>query len=125
MRDLLLSETAQADIRKILAASERDFGRLAFLRYDALLNAALDAVRVDPHRAGVKVRPEVGPDVRTFHLMHVCKRTPNDRGRVRRPRHVLVFRIVEPDLIVIGRVIHDSMELALHVPIELSPDFDL
>jgi len=37
---------------------------------------------------------------------------------------LLVFRIDEPGLIVVGRVIHDAMELALHVPVELSGNFD-
>ena len=107
MLELRLSEAAGNDIRAILAASKRDFGHQAFLRYDALLNAALDAIRIDPRRAGVKERPEIGP------------------GRVKLPRHPLVFSIVEPGLVIVGRVIHDAMELARHVPLELSPDFDI
>jgi toxin ParE1/3/4 len=120
-----LSDAARADISAILDTSANEFGPQARQKYELLLAAALDALQDNPRRAGVKVRLEVGPDVRTFHLMHVRKKTPSDRSRVRRPRHLLVFRIVEPDFIVIGRVIHDSMELALHVPIELTPDFDL
>ena len=36
---------------------------------------------------------------------------------IRRPRHFLVYR-VEPALVVVGRVLHDAMELAQH----LDPD---
>ena len=36
---------------------------------------------------------------------------------VRRPRHFLVYR-VEPALLVVGRVLHDAMELERH----LNPD---
>jgi toxin ParE1/3/4 len=38
---------------------------------------------------------------------------------VRRPRHFLVYR-TEPKLVVIGRVLHDAMELARHLDPETS-----
>ncbi|WP_246103356.1 hypothetical protein [Rhizobium straminoryzae] len=40
-------------------------------------------------------------------------------GIVRRPRHLILFRSIRPDLVGIGRVLHDSMELSRHLP----PDF--
>jgi toxin ParE1/3/4 len=36
---------------------------------------------------------------------------------VRRPRHFLIYRF-EPSLLVVGRVLHEAMELARH----LDPD---
>ena len=40
-------------------------------------------------------------------------RLSNAAGVVRRPRHFLIYR-VEPALLVVGRVLHDAMELARH-----------
>ena len=40
-------------------------------------------------------------------------RLSNAAGAVRRPRYFLIYR-VEPDLLVVGRVLHDAMELARH-----------
>jgi len=49
-------------------------------------------------------------------------RLSQDRGRtpsgiVRRPRHFLIYRL-ESDVVVIGRVLYDGMELSRH----LNPD---
>lgn len=119
-----LADAARADIAAILSVSEYEFGQRARLRYELLLASALDALQIDPRCAGVQDRPEIGPGVQTFHLIHVRKKARSELGWVRRPRHLLVFRIDEPGLIVVGRVIHDAMELALHVPVELSGNFD-
>ena len=35
-------------------------------------------------------------------------------GVVRRPRHFLIYRF-KPDLLVVGRLLHDAMELARHL----------
>ena len=35
-------------------------------------------------------------------------------ARIRHPRHFLIYRM-EPDAVAIGRVLHDAMELALHM----------
>lgn len=38
---------------------------------------------------------------------------------VRRPRHFFVYRL-EPDLLVVGRVLHDAMELEQNLDPEAS-----
>lgn len=93
-------------------ASEATFGPLAASRYRMLLEAALDAIRTNPHRPTAAPRPEFGPDTRFFHLQHARKLAP----RVRRPRHIVVFRIVGPDIIVVDRLLHDAMDILRHLP---------
>jgi toxin ParE1/3/4 len=100
-----------------LEISERDFGPRARVRYSNLITMALDAIRTDPQRPGAISRPEIGPDIYTFHLAHIRRLKAADR--VRRPRHLVLFRLADPQTILVGRLLHDSMDMAVHVP----PDF--
>lgn len=109
-----LSAAARADIKRILAWSHERFGAAARLRYEALIVAALTDVAAEPERAGSSARPELGEDVRVWHLRHSRKAGNREVGAVHRPRHFLIYRI-EGDLVVIGRVLHDAMDLVEHM----------
>jgi plasmid stabilization system protein ParE len=37
-------------------------------------------------------------------------------GRVGAPRHMLVYRTIPPETVVILRVLHDSMDMVRHLP---------
>ena len=67
-------------------------------------------------------RPELGNGVRSWHLRlskdHVAS---SSAGVVQRPRHFLIYRR-EPALLVVGRVLHDAMELARHADPETTWD---
>ena len=64
-----------------------------------------------PAQPGVKARPEIGKDLFTLHVAR--------NGR--RGRHIVLFR-AEPDpgrhRIDVLRILHDSMDLASHVPVD-------
>lgn len=109
---LRLTFAARTDMDAAVSVSEQNFGPAAAARYRTLIEAALDAIRTNPHRAAALRRPELGPEVRSFHLMHARKLAP----RVRRPRHILLFRLVEPDVIVVDRMLHDVMDIIRHMP---------
>jgi toxin ParE1/3/4 len=107
-----LTQAAQADIIEILAWSHVQFGQDARMRYEALIVAAIrDAAT---HRDGTlrTSRPELGDGVFTWHLRH--GRNTSKAGVVHRPRHFLICREDE-GLTVIGRVLHDAMDLRRHV----------
>jgi len=106
-----LSGPAKADIVKILAWSERQFGEAARVRYAALITAALRDISSQPDRVGNILRPELGEGVRSWHLKLSRERARTTIGIVRRPRHFLIYRM-EGGLVVIGRVLHEAMELA-------------
>ncbi len=112
-----LSEAAQVDVLGILAWTHQQFGETARLRYERLVVAALRDVASNPDRPGSIARPELGAGVRSWHLR--LSRLHNGPGVefVRRPRHFLMYR-TEPGLVVIGRVLHDAMELARHLDSE-------
>ncbi len=114
-----LSGPAKGDIVKLLAWTERQFGEAARVRYATLITAALHDISSQPDRVGNISRPELGEGVRSWHLHLSRERARTETGAVRRPRHFLIYRL-EGDLVVIGRVLHDAMELARHIDSEAS-----
>lgn len=114
-----LSDAAQADVIDILAWTQEQFGEAARLRYESLIVAALRDVATQPDRPGSIERPELGAGVRSWHLRLSRDHVGTGAGAVRRPRHFLIYRS-EPALLVVGRVLHDAMELARHLAPETS-----
>jgi toxin ParE1/3/4 len=108
--------SAEADILEILTRSQDIFGDIGRQRYEALLVRALRDIAEDPVRPGTIDRPELGNGVRSFHLRHCRERARLAGAIVRSPRHMLLYRILQPDLIGIGRVLHDAMEMERHLP---------
>jgi toxin ParE1/3/4 len=109
-----LSQAAQGDVLDILAWTHEQFGEAARLRYERLIVAALRDVASQPDRPGSLARPELGTGVRSWHLRLSREHMNPGMGVVRRPRHFLVYR-TEPGLVIVGRVLHDAMELARHM----------
>ena len=109
-----LSATAQADILDILSWSQAQFGEVARRRYETLIVAALRDIATQPDRPGSIERPEFGTAVRSWHLRLSREHARTEIGVVRHPRHFLIYRL-QSDAIVIGRVLHDAMELARHL----------
>lgn len=114
-----ISNSAQSDILDILGWSHEQFGEIARLRYEALIIAALRDIAMQPDRPGSIERPELGPGVRSWHLRMSRGRAHTEIGTVRQPRHFLIYRL-ETDVVVIGRVLHEAMELARHMDLDTS-----
>jgi len=112
-----LSEAAQCDALNVLAWTHEQSGETARLRYESLIVAALRDVASQPDRPGSLARPELCTGVRSRRLRLGREHTDTGAGVVRRPRHFLAYRF-EPGLVVVGRVLHEAMELARH----LDPD---
>lgn len=107
-----LSRLAEADLAYILATSTERWGADAARRYAALLAAAMRKVAADPQAPATRARSELRPGIRSFHIRHARADMPEPR--VRRPAHVLYYRALAPDLIEIGRVLHERMEPNRH-----------
>lgn len=114
-----VSHAARSDIIGILIWSQDQFGEQARQRYEQLITAGMRDIYADPIRPGSKARPELGDGIRSWHLRG--SRTRTRSGVVRRPRHFLIYR-VEGEIVTIGRVLHDVMELRLHVDADVSWD---
>lgn len=107
-----LTHTAQTDISSILAWSHDQFGEEARKRYEALMTTAIRDAATRSDDVVRKDRPELGDGGFSWHLAHSRIRSPG--GNVRRPRHFLICRY-DGDVLVVGRVLHDAMELRRHL----------
>ena len=108
-----LSEPARADIGPILKTSEERHGRDARIRYRACLTAAMRRVAADPAGVSTVDRTELAPGIRSFHIRH--SRDESREAPVASPVHVIFYRVVQPNIVEIVRVLHDRMEPRRHV----------
>jgi toxin ParE1/3/4 len=116
MARFLFAPAAETDLEAILAWLNDRFGANARLRYEALIVQAIQDVAENPDRPGSRARPDLGREARTYHLAHSRLRVPRSAGRVKEPRHFLLYRAQADGQIEIGRILHDSMDLDRHLP---------
>lgn len=114
-RTIRLSAAADTDIIDILERSERDFGIAARQRYEQLLAVALHDIADAPERPGSAARPELGDDIRSWHLRSSWTRARMANGGVRRPRHLILYTVIDEATVGVVRVLHDAMELHRHI----------
>ncbi|WP_299509772.1 type II toxin-antitoxin system RelE/ParE family toxin, partial [uncultured Limnohabitans sp.] len=70
------------------------------------LTLALEALTDGPNIVGSKVRDDIGLGIRTLHVVRLG----------RKGRHLVVFRMADGQAIDVIRLLHDSMDLAKHLP---------
>jgi toxin ParE1/3/4 len=114
--ELRLTAAARADIVDLLDVSFDNLGPISRQRYEALIDAALEDLRLDPEPIGSAARPELGHGLRTYHLRHSQKRARTADGIVRTPRHLLAYDQPHPGLVLVVRVLQDSMDLERNLP---------
>ena len=108
-----LSRPAQADLRHILATSAERWGSEGRRRYAAILTAAMRKVAAEPKGPATRDRPELLPGIRSFHIRHA--RGNDSEMKMRRPVHIVFYRMIRPGLVEIVRVLHERMEPSRHM----------
>lgn len=97
---------ADADFEAVIAWTLQRFGDVQAGVYAETLSSAVQALLDGLAQPGIKARPEIGKNLFT---MHVARRGP----------HFVLFRAdTDPARrqIDVLRILHDSMDLARHVP---------
>jgi toxin ParE1/3/4 len=122
--NLIISPKARSDISAVLAWTRENFGALTMERYERLIKIAVEAIAANPEVAESEPRPEIARNCRTYHLFHSRKKAGTRGERIREPRHFLLYRVTEAGVVEIGRVLHDSMEIARHLPREYGDPTD-
>ncbi|KJZ52949.1 type II toxin-antitoxin system RelE/ParE family toxin [Pseudomonas sp. C 49-2] len=111
-----ISNAARADIVDILRLSQTQFGDQARQRYQALILTALQALASTPYCIGSHDRDELAPGLRSYHLTYSRQQVKHPHGRVKSPRHIVFYRVANDALIEVVRLLHDAMEVQLHLP---------
>lgn len=108
-----LSAPARSDIASVLRASEDMHGVEARIRYRALLTAALRRIAADPEGRSTVARGELIENMRSYHVRH--SRNESREKPVGNPVHVIYYRVIEPGLVEVVRVLHERMEPQRHL----------
>ena len=101
-----LSEAAERDFVTIIQWTAENFGRRQAMTYRRALIAALTALQYGPDLPDSLPRDELQPGMRSLHVAR--------KGR--RGRHFILYRGRQEGVLDIVRILHDSMDLACHVP---------
>jgi toxin ParE1/3/4 len=101
-----LAEKAEHDLLEALVWTIDQFGALQADEYLETLTLALEALTDGPNIVGSKVRDDIGLGIRTLHVARLG----------RKGRHLVVFRMADGQTIDVIRLLHDSMDLAKHLP---------
>jgi toxin ParE1/3/4 len=107
-----LARPAQLDLATILSTSAQRWGVEGQERYAAVLAAAMRQVAAEPNGSLTKKRPDLRSGIRSFHVRHARR---SAEANVRRPVHVLYYRIAQDGVIEIVRVLHERMEPTGHL----------
>lgn len=108
-----LARPAQLDLASILATSAERWGMDGQRRYAAVLAEAMRQVADEPQGPLTKNRIELRSGIRSFHVR--CARRSADVAKVRRPVHVLYYRVAKNGVIEIVRVLHERMDPSRHL----------
>ena len=101
-----LGAAAELDFANILKWTAENFGARQSRLYRDILIQAIGELADGPGVAGSKARDEI---MQGLHTLHVAR-----HGR--RGRHFLLYRVAPGRIIEIMRILHDSMDLACHLP---------
>ena len=108
-----LARPAQIDLANILATSSERWAAAGRQRYAAVLAAAMRQVADQPEGPLTKRRTELRSGIHSFHIRHA--RRASDAAKVRRPVHVLYYRVAREGVIEIVRVLHEKMDPSRHL----------
>lgn len=95
-----LGAAAELDFANILKWTAENFGERQSRLYRDTLVQAIEELAADPYLVASRTRDEILPGFRTLHV--------GRRGR--RGRHLLLYRVVQGEIIEITRILHDSMD---------------
>ncbi len=101
-----LAEQAELDLLSITLWTVENFGAQQAEIYAQTLSLAIEALHDGPEVLGATARDDLGLGVRTLHAVR--------QGR--NGRHFVVFRTAPEQTIEVLRLLHDSMDLARHLP---------
>ena len=101
-----LAAQAELDFYEIITWTLENFGERQAETYAETLTLAIEALHDGPEQLGAKAQDDIGPGIRTLHVAR--------RGRS--GRHFVVFSEAKDKYIDVLRLLHDSMDLARHIP---------
>ena len=101
-----LAAQAELDFSEIITWTLKNFGERQAQTYAETLTLAIEALHDGPEQLGARTRDDIEPGIR---ILHVAR-----QGRS--GRHFVLFSEAKGQYINVLRLLHDSMDLARHIP---------
>ena len=101
-----LASQAEQDLFDIVSWTAKNFGIHQAEYYAETITLAIEALHDGPEILGIKSREDIGSGILTLHAAR--------HGR--KGRHFVVLNASEGRIINVLRLLHDSMDLARHLP---------
>jgi toxin ParE1/3/4 len=101
---------ARRDIKNVLKWSAVNFSPGAAKRYERLLAVAISEIDANPTLKHSYEVHGLQRGIRIYHLRYSSKRAAVDGRIVKQPRHFIVYKVVQKEIIVV-RVLHERMEI--------------
>ena len=101
-----LTDQAELDLLGISTWTAENFGPRQAEQYIETILKAIEALMDGPETLGTTAREELAPGIRSLHTAR--------HGR--KARHFVVFRVADDQVLEVLRLLHDSMDLARHLP---------
>ena len=105
-----LSQAAEDDFLAIVAWTATHFGNVQAQKYAEVLTLAITALHKGPDVIGAKTLDDIGQGLKSLHVARMG----------RKGSHFVVFRATTENIIDVLRVLHESMDMARHLPSENS-----
>jgi toxin ParE1/3/4 len=100
-----LADQAEQDLLDIIRWTNENFGKRQAEQYAETIALAIEALHDGPEILGAKQRNDIAEGM---HTLHVAR-----QGR--KGRHFAAFSVSEGHIINVVRLLHDSMDLAVHL----------
>lgn len=101
-----LTSQAEQDLFDIVSWTAKNFATHQAEYYAETITLAIEALHDGPEILGIRVREDIGSGILTLHVAR--------HGR--KGRHFVVLNTSEGRIINVLRLLHDSMDLARHLP---------
>ncbi len=113
----LLAPQARIDLNELLDWTLENFGHEAAWRYEALILQAIRDIAANENPPGSRDRSELRVGLRTYSLSLSRDNVSASVGKVRSPRHFLMYRRHEEERrIEILRILHEDRDMTFHLP---------
>ncbi|MDI9349253.1 MAG: type II toxin-antitoxin system RelE/ParE family toxin [Candidatus Symbiobacter sp.] len=114
-----VTQRADQDTNHILQITFLRWGGDAKRRYTNLLKRAYRQLESNPYGVGTKSVENSPPNLRRLPLRNINQN--KGLNRVKNPPHVIFYRIREPNLVVVLRILHDHMDVATQLNDQANP----
>jgi len=111
MRYVISTSAADNDYLEAQSYAHSHFGHRVSVRYTYLIDQAFIDLATDPLRAGSFSRFDLSSGVYFYHLKHSKRNVPLSMGRIRTPRHFVVYQTPDSNILLVLRIIHERKNI--------------